>query len=342
MNSQVLVTGASGFIAQQTILDLLEQGYRVRGTLRSLDKAEFLRDSLRRHTPMADMLECVEANLDADKGWTEAAQGCDYVLHIASPVPITPPKNAEDVIRPAREGTLRVLKAAHAAGVKRVVMTSSVAAITYGWTTEKPDVFTEEHWSNPDALNGNTTYARSKTLAERAAWDFVNSPEGAGLELAAINPAMVLGPALSPDVSPSLQLITQLMGKKLPALPRLAFAIIDVRDVAAAHIRAMTTPQAAGKRFILADKTIWAHELADILRQAFPDRAKSIPTRYIPDLVVRLMALFNPTLKQVTQNLGECRRFSHEQLETLLGITPISAEDAAISSAKSMIELGLI
>lgn len=342
MDEQVLVTGGSGFIALQTILNLMEKGYRVRTTLRSLDKAEHVRNVLRDHTPMADMLECVEASLDSDQGWSQAVAGCDCVLHIASPVPVTPPKHDEELIGPARNGALRVLKAAKASDVKRVVMTSSVAAISYGWNDAPPVAFTEEHWSNLDKAKGNIAYARSKTLAEKAAWEFVNSPEGEGLDLATINPAVVLGPVLDPDVSASLQVISQLMSGKIPALPRLSFTIVDVRDVAEAHILAMTTPEAAGKRFILADQTYMADELAQILREEFPAYANKIPKRYIPDWVVRALSIINPPLRQITPSLGRNTPFSNEQAKTVLGLNPRPAREAAIASANSMIALGLL
>ncbi|MFC6198081.1 SDR family oxidoreductase [Ponticaulis profundi] len=338
MTKQVLVTGATGFIAMQTILDLLEGDYRVRGTVRSLNKADTLREALRPHTPMADMLELVEADLSSDKGWDQAVEGCDAVLHLASPFPAAQPKNPDELIKPARDGALRVLRAAKAAGVKRVVMTSSMAAIAYGWGDSRPDLLTEAHWSNPDNLKDNTAYTRSKTIAERAAWDFVNSPEGEGLELATINPAAVLGPALCAEVSTSLEIVSRLIAVKMPALPNVSFGIIDVRDVSQAHIQAMETPEAAGQRFILTDRTLWFTDIADTLRTAFPDRAEKIPTRKIPNWVLKLMAVFDPALKQIVPELGRFRNASNTQLKTVLGITPRPAEEAIIASATSLLE----
>lgn len=334
---QVLVTGASGFIAMQTIIGLLERGYRVRGTVRSLKKADSFRETLRPHSAMADMVELVEADLSSDKGWTEAAQGCDIVQHIASPIPENLPKNHDELIIPARDGTLRVLKAAKAAGVKRVVLTSSMAAIAYGWGDNRPEPLTEEHWSNSDNLQDNTAYTRSKTIAERAAWDYVNG-EGQGLELTTINPGAVLGPVLSGDFSPSVQIVTQILSGKLPAMPKVAFPIADVRDVAEAHIRAMEKPEAAGKRFLIADRVLWFSEVASVLREALPDRAGSIPKSTLPNWVVKLMVPFNPALKQIIPELGKKRVISNEQLKSVLGIDPIKGEDAIKAAAKTLIE----
>ncbi len=342
MDEQVLVTGASGFIALQTILDLLEQGYRVRGSVRSFDKAEQIRETLRPHTPMADMLELVEASLDHDRGWAAAVEGCQYVLHIASPFPAERPKDADELIRPARDGALRVLKASKAAGVSRVVLTSSMAAIGYGWGKNRPEPLTEEHWSNPDELKDNTPYARSKTIAEKAAWDFVNSAEGEGLELAVINPVGVLGPLLGKDVSTSTQIISQLLAGSVPRLPKLSFALVDVRDVSAAHIRAMTLPEAAGKRFIVSDRTLWMTEIADILRKAFAEHAERIPEKELPNWSLRLLANVNPPLKNVLPELGKFRVVSNERMKSVLEINPTPAEVAIKETARSLLDLGLV
>jgi nucleoside-diphosphate-sugar epimerase len=342
MDEQILVTGATGFIATQTILDLLEAGYRVRGTVRSLDKAVVLRDVLRAHTPLADTLECVEADLSRDAGWAEAVSGCSKVLHIASPFPEVLPKNHDDLIRPARDGALRVLRAARNEGVQRVVMTSSVAAIAYGWGKSRPEILTEEHWSNPDNLKDNNAYTRSKTIAERAAWDFVTSPEGEGLELTTINPAAVLGPALSADTSSSLQIISQLFGGNVPALPKLSFSIVDVRDVARAHHIAMNSAEASGKRFLLADRCLWFTEIADIIRDAFPDRAGGIPKGSLPSIAVQMIARLNPPLKAILPELGKFRALSNEQMRSVLGIEPISAQEAIVASVQSLIDMELI
>ncbi|OYW20968.1 MAG: hypothetical protein B7Z52_01515, partial [Burkholderiales bacterium 12-64-5] len=239
------------------------------------------------------------ADLSSDAGWTEACEGMDYVQHIASPIPATLPNDADDLIVPAHDGALRVLKAAKAAGVKRVVMTSSMAAIAYGWGDKRPKLLTEEHWSDSGNLADNTAYTRSKTIAERAAWAYVNG-EGKGLELTTINPAAVLGPVMSGDFSASVEILTQLLSGKLPGTPRVGFGIVDVRDVAWAHVLAMTNPAAAGERFLVCDKFMWFSQVADTLRgQVPPAYEKKLPKGELPGWVLKLMANFNPTVKQV-------------------------------------------
>ena len=338
----VLVTGASGFLAQHIIFLLLERGYRVRGTVRSFDKADALREALRDVTPMADMMELVEADLSADEGWMEACDGCDAVMHTASPFPVKLPKNAEELIVPARDGALRVLKAAKAAGATRVVMTSSMAAIAYGWGDERPSPLNETHWSNPDNLKDNTAYTRSKTIAERAAWNFVDSPEGEGLELVVINPGLILGPTLSADTSPSLEIITQMLSGKLPALLDLSFSVIDVRDVAEAHLRALTSEEAEGERFLLCESVISMTEVAEILRRNFPDYADKVPTRILPNWLVRLLAMVRTDLKQMLPELGKARANTNEKFRNTLGIQPETAETAVINAARSLIHFNKV
>src|SRR5690606_1224470 len=319
MAARVLVTGASGFIAQYVILQLLEKGYSIRGTLRSLKRADEVRDVLAKHSPATTELEFVEADLSADAGWAEAARGCEFVQHIASPFPAVHPKDENELIRPARDGALRVLAAAKAAGAKRVVMTSSLAAIAYGHGDKRPAVVDETLWSNPDGPD-NTPYTKSKTFAERAAWDYVHG-NGKGLELVAINPAAVLGPALSRDVSTSLEIPLLLMNSKTPGLPRLGFTIVDVRDVAACHVAAMETPSAAGQRFIAAEEFLWLSECADILRDAFPAYSSKIPSRRVPDWLLKLMAVFRPIYRQTVTELNRTRRASNAKATRELGVT---------------------
>lgn len=335
----VLVTGATGFIATHLILNLLDKGYHVRGTARSASKSARLNEVLSAYAGREIDIPIVEADLASDEGWEDAVAGCTYVQHVASPFPAETPKHADDLIIPARDGALRVLKAAKKAGVKRVVMTSSMAAIGYGWGDQRPDVLTEEHWSNPDNLKDNTAYARSKTIAEKAAWDYV-SGEGQGLELAVINPVAVLGPAMSEDVSSSLQLITQPLEGKLPAYPKLSFGIIDVRDVAEAHAVAMTKPGAAGERFLLGEKTMWMSEMGEVLRAAHPER--KLPKGELPNWLVRIFATVNPPLRQILPELGRSRAFSNDKLKTVLGITPIPAEETIKASSESLIRLGVV
>ena len=226
--SEVLVTGGSGFVGGHCILRCLEAGHSVRATLRNLGRAETVRGELVRAGAQGPRLSFAAADLERDAGWPEAVAGCDFVLHVASPFPLAPPKHEDDLIRPARDGALRVLKAARAAGVKRVVMTSSFAAVGYGHKDEAAP-FDETSWTDLDAP-GLTAYAKSKTIAERAAWDFV-AKEG-GIELAVVNPVGVFGPALGPDLSTSVMIVKRMLDGSLPGLPRLKFGVVDARDVA--------------------------------------------------------------------------------------------------------------
>ena len=339
--ARVLVTGATGFIAGHVILQLLEAGHEVRGTARSASKATPLNTILGDYAGKPVNVEIVEADLNSDAGWAEAVSGMDYVQHIASPFLAVMPKDPDELIRPARGGALRVLKAAKAAGVKRVVLTSSMAAIAYGWGDDRPNPLTEEHWSNPDNLKDNTAYTRSKTIAEAAAWDYVNG-EGKGLELAVINPSAVLGPAMSADVSASLQIITQLMTGKAPASPRVGFCVVDVRDVADAHVKAMTVPEAAGERFLAAGRFMWMSEVADVLRENVPDYGKKLPKGELPDWLLKAMTLINPPLKAIVPELGRERHCSNTKARQVLGWTPRPEEESIVDSAQSLIDLNVI
>ena len=339
--AKVLVTGATGFIAGHVILQLLEAGHEVRGTARSASSAARLNETLSKYAGRPIAIDLVAANLERDDGWAEAVAGMDFVQHVASPFPSGVPKDPNDLIRPATDGALRVLKASRAAGVKRVVMTSSMAAIAYGWGENRPAVLTEEHWSNPDNLKDNTAYTRSKTIAERAAWDYING-EGKGLELAVINPAAVLGPVMSGDLSASLELLTMPLSGKIPAVPRIGFGIVDVRDVAAAQVAAMTVPGAAGERFLVSQPFMWFSDVADVLRDAFPAYAKKLPKGTMPDFMLKIVAVFNPALKQVIPELGRQRQISNEKARTILGWTPRTANEAIIDGAQSLIDAGVV
>ena len=335
--TKVLVTGATGFIASHTILALINKGYEVRGTARSASKADQLNATLSKYSGKPIEVELVSADLTKDDGWAEAMEGVTHLQHLASPIPSNLPKDPNELIIPAREGALRALKAAKAAGVKRAVMTSSMASIAYGWGDSRPAVLDESHWSNPDNIKDNTAYTRSKTIAEKAAWDFVQG-EGAGLELATINPVAVLGPAMSGDVSASLELVTQPMLNKVPAFPKLTFGIVDVRDVALAHVAAMEAPEAAGERFLVGDKILSFTEIGAILREAYPDR--KLPKGELPSWLVRMLTLVNPTLKQVVPELEKERSFSNEKSKRVLGLDYIPAKEAVLASTNSLIDLG--
>lgn len=338
--TRVLVTGASGFLAQHVILKLLARGYEVRGTLRSLKRADEVRSVLSKYDARAKDIELVEADLSSDAGWAEAVKDCTYVQHVASPFPAVHPKDEMELIRPARDGALRVLKAAKAAGVKRVVMTSSMAAIAYGHGDKRAEISDETMWSNPDGPD-NTPYTKSKTIAERAAWDYVNG-EGKGLELATINPTGIMGPALSKDVSTSLEIPIRLMNGKTPGIPRLGFSLVDVRDVAECQVKAMEVPEAAGQRFLATEGFMWFTEAAAVLRKKFPAYDGKIPKRNIPDFVLKLMAVFQPIYRQTVMELGRTRKASNAKATRVLGVTFRTAEEALTASAQSLIDLKVV
>ena len=334
--AHILVTGATGFIASHCIVKLIERGHTVRGTARSATRATALNMILSDYTETSIEVPLVAADLSRDDGWDEAVEGVDAVFHVASPLPANLPRDANELIRPARDGALRVLKAAKRAGIERIIMTSSMAAVAYGWGETRPDILTEEHWSNPDNLQNNTAYTRSKTIAERAAWDYV-AGEGEGLKLTTINPSLVLGPVMGGDFSTSLEIITQLMSGKLPAVPRMGFQVVDVRDVAEAHLLALEKDVSIGQRYLVADEFMWMSELADLLREAFPDHARKIPSGELPNWLVRFLSLVNPPLRQILPELGKRRTVSSDKARKELGWNPISARDAAIASGASLI-----
>ena len=335
--TKVLVTGATGFIASHTILALINKGYEVRGTARSPEKSAALNKTLSAYAGKPVEIELVAADLTSDDGWSEAMDGITYLQHLASPIPNNLPNDPMELISPAKEGALRALKAANAAGVKRAVMTSSFASIGYGWGDKRPTVLDETHWSNPDNLKDNTAYTRSKVIAEKAAWDFIQG-DGAGLELTTINPVAVLGPAMSADVSASLELVQQPMQGKLPAYPKLSFGIVDVRDVADAHVAAMEQADAAGERFLLGEQLLTYTEIGSILREAYPDR--KLPKGELQSWLVKLLTFVNPTLKQIVPELDQKRTYSNEKSKRVLGIDYIPAKDAILASTESLIALG--
>jgi len=335
----VLVTGGSGFIAQHCILALLEAGYRVRTTLRSLSReAEVLSNLRSGGAEPGDRLSFVAADLTADDGWVEATADCAYIIHGASPTPSGDQVREEDWIRPAVDGNLRVLRAARDAGVRRVVLTSAFGAIGVGHKPRSRP-FDETDWSD---LNGNVApYQRSKTLAERASWDFI-AREGSGLELATVNPTTVLGPALGSDYSHSIRLIKNLLDGQ-PGCPKINTCVVDVRDVADLHLHAMTDPAANGERFLAASgESLWMVEIARLLNQRLGKGAKKVSTRVLPNWFIRVVALFNPAMKGIVPHLGVNMNASGDKAKRLLGWAPRSREDAIVAAAESLIRLGLV
>ena len=339
--STVLVTGGSGFIGSHCIVQLLAAGHQVRTTVRSLRRESEVRALV--NAGGADpgtRLSFAEADLEKDAGWRDAVAGCEYVLHVASPFPATMPRHEDELIVPAREGALRVLRAARDAGVRRVVLTSSFAAVGYGHP-EQAGPFDETSWTNPESDDA-TPYVKSKTLAERAAWNFI-AREGGPLELAVVNPVGVFGPVLGPDLSTSIVLVQRLMDGALPGCPRLCFGVVDVRDVADLHIRAMTNPAARGERFLaVAGDFMWIREMAQTLKTRMGALAKRVPTRQLPNWLVRVASLADPAIKQILPDLGKTKNATSEKAIRMLGWAPRSREDALVATAESLMRLGLL
>jgi nucleoside-diphosphate-sugar epimerase len=337
----VLVTGGSGFIGAHCILRLLGTGYRVRTTVRSLEREADVRAMLKAGgVEPGDALSFAAADLMSDEGWPQAVAQCDYVLHVASPFPAGVPDHEDDLIVPAREGALRVLRAARDAGVKRVVLTSSFAAIGYG--SKPTDVpYSEENWT--DLSGGNVSaYVKSKTLAERAAWDFI-AREGGALELSVVNPVAVFGPVLGPDYSTSIHLLRRLMDGDLPGVPRLCFGAVDVRDVADLHRRAMISPAAKGQRFLaVAGKFMSIKEIAQVLRANMGDAARRVPTKVLPNWLLRIAAMRDRAVQQIVPELGKVKSASNDKARRTLGWAPRSNEDAIVAAAESLVRLGLL
>jgi dihydroflavonol-4-reductase len=339
--SEVLVTGGSGFVAAHCILQLLANGHRVRTTVRSLARRDDVLAMLKQGGAAAtDDIGFFAADLTADAGWADAAKGCDYVLHVASPLPLSVPRDENELIAPAREGTLRVLRAARDAGVRRVVMTSSSAAIAYGHEPRETP-FDETDWTKVDGTRLQP-YVKSKALAERAAWDFV-AREGGGLELATVNPVAVLGPVLGPDFSASVALIQAMLDGRAPAAPRIHFALVDVRDVADLHLRVMESPAAKGERFLaVAGEPMSMVEIGRVLRRHFGPAARRVPRLELPNWMARALALVVPQLRDVLPMLGHRRRTSAAKARRLLGWNPRPSEEIIMATANSLLALGLV
>jgi len=333
-NKTVVVTGVTGFLGSHTSIQLLKQGFNVRGTLRSLKRSTDIEKVILGQVGETQAtLSFYECDLSKDEGWHNVMQGADYVIHSASPFLAYLPKDENDIIKPAVEGTLRVLKAAYEQKIQRVVLTSSIASIIYGHENKQQ---TEECWTDPTDKR-ITPYYKSKTLAEKAAWDYADKT---GLSLSAINPGIILGPVLEDDYGTSAEVIIKLLDKSLPAIPQIGFTISDVRDVANAHILAMISPEAGGERYIAASKFMWMSEISAVLKKQFPTH--KIPKRVLPNWVVKILSYFDPALKTVVKDLGLKHHLSNKKARTQLNWHQRNEEETISDTVQSLIKQGVI
>ena len=339
-SERVLVTGGSGYIASFCIAQLLREGTQVSTTVRTPSREVDLRAAVGRLVRTDDKLKVVVADLNADGGWEDACSDCSGVLHVASPIPSHSPKNDDDLIRPARDGALRVLKAARDAGVGRVVMTSSTAAVAYG-RGGRSQPFTEVDWSDPGDRTDSSAYERSKMIAERAAWDW-HSREAGALELVTVCPGAVLGPVLGGDFSASIDIVKRLIDGSLPGLPHFGWPLADVRDIADLHVRALRAPDAAGQRFIGAGPFYWMEDIARVLRERIPEVAGKVPGRRLPSWLVRLSSVFDPVVRGRLFELDKERPVSAEKAKRELGWVPRSNDEAIIDTARGLLAEGIV
>ncbi|KAI9372240.1 hypothetical protein BJX61DRAFT_455713 [Aspergillus egyptiacus] len=346
----VLVTGGTGFVAKWVIAELLRANYRVRTTVRNPSRSTEIHASLREagitESQITSSLEVATADLLSDEGWEPAMADVTYVQHLASPVPAVVPENEDELIKPAVEGTTRVLRAAAAAGsVRRIVVTSSICAV-YGWgeAARQKKVFTEADWTDVSAGSRANAYTKSKTLAERAAWEFVEHLKESGsspqLEMTVINPGLVLGPALGKEDGTSLSAVAGILDGSVPGVPRMQLGVIDVRDCATMHVAAMTEPKAAGERFIsIGEGSLWIADVGRILKRNLGERGKNVTTWQMPDLLVRAAALFLPAVRQSVEDLGVEREMNCSKAKELLGWEwKYSSEEAVLATAESLLK----
>ena len=335
MSEQVLLTGISGFIAKHVALELLNAGYGVRGTIRTPSRADEVREALEQAGGDTSRLSFAEADLGSDEGWAEAAQGCSYVQHVASPFPMDQPRDREALVPEARQGALRVLEAARAKGARRIVLTSSMVAMMYRADRPNRMVVTESDWTDAE-WDRLSAYIVSKTRAERSAWEWATE-HGWKKKLTVINPGLVLGPSLDSRTGTSLDLIELLLQGAYPAIPRVSFPVVDVRDLAALHVKAMLVPEAGGRRLIGAGETLSLDEVGRILREEFPDRAIKVPKRTLPDFVVRLASNFDRSLKAITPDLGVVPVAESSYVTQLTGVANRPAAEAVRAAAESIL-----
>lgn len=337
----VLVTGVTGFVAKHIVLELLRKGYRVIGSLRSDSRREEVRAAVRPHLgpggELDERLDFVTLDLDGDDGWTDAMSGADVLMHTASPLPMAQPRDENELVRPAVNGTLRALRAAHAAGIRRVVLTSSSGAVTNVPREIRKERFDEEDWSDP-SWPRITPYLKSKTLAERAAWDFVED-SAPGMELTVINPCLILGCPLDDRYGTSLRVIERLLRGRDPLLPNVGMSIVDVEDVARMHVRAITEPRTVGKRIIGAAGFMWLTEMARTLKDAYPQ--SRVALRTAPDLAIRLVGLFDRQIQSIVPLLSRRQELANARARELLDMDFIPAADSLRATARYIMERGL-
>lgn len=341
MSQTVVVTGATGFIAKHIVLKLLDRGHTVIASVRKPNRGEALRNTLKEHLgdpARLDALKTVVLDLTSDEGWQEAMAGADALIHTASPFPLAQPKDEDELIRPAVDGTLRALRAAKAAGITRVVLTSSAVAVMQKDRPDSGDRYTETDWSDLERP-ASSPYEKSKTLAERAAWDFVRD-EAPQMQLTTINPVLVTGPPLDSDYGTSVQVVERVLKAQDPMLPRFSLPVVDVRDVAEAHVRALERPESAGKRFLAADETMWFSDIAKTVKAAFPER--KVVTREAPNIFIRFLALFDDEIKAIVPELGTKREVSSAQAREVLGIEFIPAEQSVTDTAQWLVANGRV
>ncbi len=336
----VLLTGISGFIAKHCAVEMLRAGYHVRGTVRDLSKADKVRATLSKHCDVSK-LEFVAADLMSDAGWAEAAKGCYGVLHVASPFIINEPKDENELIRPAVDGTMRVLKAAIAAGAKRFVQTSSVAAVMAGHGHDRTKPFTEDDWTNVNAPNVGA-YQKSKTLAERAARDYL-AQTSADIHYASVNPGFVLGPLLDSDYGASAQVIQMFLKGKYPGCPALSFPCVDVRDIGKMHLLALETSEPSGGRYIGVSDSAWFVDMTRAIKAKLkPEHTRKVPTMQLPNFVIKLIALFDPAARSIVPELGRLAQVDNSRTRKVLGMTFIPVSESAPAMAQSLVDNGLV
>lgn len=339
-SKNVLLTGVTGFLGSHTTIQLLEKGYNVIGTLRSMSRADSIREIIAQQTSKIDNLSFAEADLGQEDVWKGLTDGVEYVQHIASPFPRKLPKHEKELILPAKNGVLNILKAANENGVKRVVLTSSSGSVIYGKSpNERNGTFNESDWTDVSNKKDTTPYFRSKTIAEKTAWEFISN-HSSTLELVTVCPGAILGPVLEKDFGTSANIVIKALDGSSPALPDIGFDMVDVRSVADLLIRAMESPKAANQRYIGSAGYLKFKDVAQILKEEFPD--KKVPSKVLPNFVIRLFSNIDPSLKPVLVDLGVTRKVDNSKAVNELEWEPISTKEAILSCARSVLDLGLV